>query len=99
MGALREKNHYTEEWSVEVLRQAIKEGRRTANVVIDLFAGWQSLKPVCEELGLTYIGVDLMGDRNQFIRMPQRVEAYNCGEDTCFHGIYCHDQCASNADH
>jgi len=60
-GALREKNHYPEDWSMEIIKQAIREGRSSAKVVIDLFSGWQSLKPICEALGLTYIGIDIMG--------------------------------------
>ena len=97
-GALREKNHYPEGWSKEILQQAIREGRSSAKVVIDLFSGWQSLKPVCEELGLTYIGVDVMGDRNQFIRVPRTVAACDCGEDSEFNSMFCLDTCASCAD-
>ena len=33
-------------------------------VVIDLCAGWQSMRPICDKLGLEYIAVDTEGDRN-----------------------------------
>ena len=47
-GALREKNAYPVEWSVELLQQAMKEKRnKSSKVVIDLFSGWQSLKKAC----------------------------------------------------
>ena len=36
----------------------------TKNVVINLFSGWQSWRPVCQELGLKYIAVHIEGDRN-----------------------------------
>ena len=44
--------------------RAKREGRK-ADIVVDLFAGWQSLKPVCEKLGLRYIAADLYGNRNK----------------------------------
>ena len=51
-----------------MLRHAIdraKQKGRQADIVVDLVAGWQSLKPVCEKLGLRYIAVDLYGNRNK----------------------------------
>ena len=38
------------------------------NTVLDLCCGWQSWKPVCEALGLNYIGVDIRGNRNCQLR-------------------------------
>ena len=49
-------------WTEEVLRHTMS--RSSNKVVIDLCAGWQSMKPVCELLGLDYIAVDIEGDRN-----------------------------------
>ena len=56
------KNEMPAGWLKEILQHAKKStGNRT---VIDLCAGWQSLRPVCEELNLDYIAVDIKGDRN-----------------------------------
>ena len=61
-GATRMKNEMPAGWLKEILQHAKKStGNRT---VIDLCAGWQSLRPVCEELNLDYIAVDIKGDRN-----------------------------------
>ena len=75
-GALKEKNSYPVEWTRELLRAALAKNTTGARVVVDLFSGWQSMKSVCEELGLHYIGVDIMGNRNQFIR---HAVASTCG--------------------
>ena len=65
-GAKKMKNHIPEEFNREILIHALKTNNDPyRNVVIDVFAGWQSLKPVCEELGLHYIAVDIKGDRNE----------------------------------
>ena len=49
----------------EFLRHAM--GRSSNKVVIDLCAGWQSMRPVCDKLGLEHIAVDIEGDRNIMI--------------------------------
>ena len=69
-GALREKNSYPVEWCIEILKAAMAKNPN-AKVVVDLFSGWQSFRKACEALGLTYIGVDIMGDRNRFVREQQ----------------------------
>jgi len=67
-GALKEKNSYPAVWTRELLLAALEKNTSGAKIVVDLFSGWQSMRPVCEELGLQYIGIDIMGDRNRFIR-------------------------------
>ena len=61
-GATRMKNAMPKAWLKEVLTHAMKNSSK--RTVIDLCAGWQSLRPVCEELNLNYIAVDIAGDRN-----------------------------------
>ena len=61
-GAFRQKNAMPEAWTEEFLRHAMQE--RPQRTVIDLCAGWQSMRPVCEKLGLNYVAVDIEGDRN-----------------------------------
>ena len=93
-GALREKNAYPLQWSIEILKAALAEQKGNGKVVIDLFSGWQSLRKACEELGLRYIGIDIMGDRNRFIR-DQAASICECSEDPEFHGMFCADTCAA----
>ena len=51
-------------WVDAILQDAIDHrDREEQNVVIDLFAGWQSLQPICKEKGLGYIALDIMGLR------------------------------------
>ena len=64
-GASKMKNAMPQMWTEELLRHALS--RSSNKVVIDLCAGWQSMRPVCEKLGLVYIAVDIVhikGDRN-----------------------------------
>ena len=61
-GASKKKNAMAQMWTEEFLRHAMS--RSPNKVVIDLCAGWQSMRPVCEKLGLDYIAVDIEGDRN-----------------------------------
>ena len=71
-GALKEKNSYPDEWALEILTNALQHKKGKGRVVIDLFSGWQSLRKACETLGLVYVGLDVMGDRDRFIRHGQR---------------------------
>ena len=61
-GAFKQKNAMPTQWTEEFLQHAMKS--RSQRTVIDLCAGWQSMRPVCEKLGLNYIAVDIEGDRN-----------------------------------
>ena len=61
-GAFRQKNAMPEMWTEEFLTHAMTS--RKQRTVIDLCAGWQSMRPVCEKLGLNYIAVDIEGDRH-----------------------------------
>ena len=58
------KNTMPEAWASteEVLTHAMQS--QSERTVIDLCAGWQSMQPVCEKLGLNYITVYIKGDRN-----------------------------------
>ena len=74
-GATRAKNSLPEMWLEEILTHAIQRAEaagRDADVVVDICAGWQSLKPVCERLGLRYIALDISGDRNLKQKKSQR---------------------------
>ena len=62
IGAARQKNAMHEAWTEEFLRHAMES--RPQRTVIDLCAGWQSMRRICEKLGLNYIAVDIEGDRN-----------------------------------
>ena len=67
-GATRLKNSLPEMWLEEVLLHALDQARiegRTADVVVDVCAGWQSLRPVCARLGLRYVALDIHGNRNK----------------------------------
>ena len=64
-GAAKLKNELPTMWMQEFLDQSIKETDGDRNVFIDLFAGWQSWKPICEQFGIQYIAIDLLGDRNE----------------------------------
>jgi hypothetical protein len=60
----RKKNALAPMWVDAILQDAIDHrDREEQNVVIDLFAGWQSLQPICKEKGLGYIALDIMGLR------------------------------------
>ena len=61
-GATAMKNAMPDMWMQEFMQEAAKNTSKS--VVIDLCAGWQGLRPVCEALGLDYIAVDIEGDRN-----------------------------------
>ena len=63
-GAFQQKNAMPEAWTEEFLTHAMQS--HSGRTVIDLCAGWQSMRPVCEKLGLmiNYIAVDIAGDRN-----------------------------------
>ena len=49
-------------WLREILMNA--QSNTKNRTVVDPCAGWQSLLPVCKELNLNYIAVDIAGDRN-----------------------------------
>ena len=74
-GATRMKNEMPAMWMEEFLTAAKERSNR--RVVIDLCAGWQSLRPVCERLGLDYVAVDIAGDRN--VRASLRPHLTNTG--------------------
>ena len=80
IGATKLKNAYPEMWAEEYLRHAMdraaKAGRQ-ADIVVDIGSGWQSLKPVCQKLGLRYIGMDIQGDRNINKRTNKTVDEAN----------------------
>ena len=61
-GAFRQKNALPEAWTEESLMHAMQE--RPQRTVINLCAGWQSMRPVCERPGLNCVAVDIEGDRN-----------------------------------
>ena len=61
-GASKKKNAMAQIGTEEYLRHAMS--RSPNKVVIDLCAGWQSMRPVCEKPGLDYIAVDIEGGRN-----------------------------------
>ena len=63
-GAFRQKNAMPEAWTEEFLTQCHAMQSQPGRTVIELCAGWQSMRPVCEKLGLNYIAVDIEGDRN-----------------------------------
>ena len=60
-GAAKKKNAMAQMWTEEFLRHAMS--RSSNKVVIALCAGWHSMRPVYEKLGLEYIAVDIEGDR------------------------------------
>ena len=60
----KKKNALAPMWVEAILQDAIDN--RTSDeqtIVIDLFAGWQSLQPLCKKKGLGYIALDIMGLR------------------------------------
>ena len=57
------KNSLPRLWMEEVAKTIQSRALEGQDVVIDLFSGWQSWRPVCEENGWTYIGVDNLGLR------------------------------------
>ena len=75
-GAIRIKNALPPLFVYEYLKHCVEHRTNAAqDIVVDLCCGWQSLtslKPVREELGLHYIGVDIMGDRNRFLPIQAR---------------------------
>ena len=65
MKCKKRKNALAPDWVREMLTCAVKaRTNKKQNIVIDLFAGWQSLAPICKEMGLNYIAIDIEGDRN-----------------------------------
>ena len=61
---VKAKNALAPEWVHEILADAMQNRRGShQKVVIDLFSGWQSLRPVCQQLGLDYVAVDIDGCR------------------------------------
>jgi len=64
-GAIKMKNAVPAMFLYEYARHIMAQNPNPEqNTVLDLCCGWQSWQPVCEELGLNYIGVDVRGDRN-----------------------------------
>ena len=75
-GATKAKNSLPEMWLEEIVTHAMQRAEaagRKADVVVDICAGWQSLRPVCEKLGLRYIALDIAGNRN--MRPRKQVKA------------------------
>ena len=65
-GASKLKNAVPPMFLCEFAQECIRTRHHPRQrVVIDLCAGWQSWRPVCEELGLYYVAVDIRGDRNR----------------------------------
>jgi len=60
-GATRLKNSLPSTWLAEILKHAVSL-HPEKDIVIDVCAGWQCLRPVCQELGLTYIAIDWLGN-------------------------------------
>ena len=64
-GHVKEKNALPEGLLRVVLHHALLERPLVGtDVVIDLCSGFQSWRPVAEELGCRYVAVDIMGDRD-----------------------------------
>jgi len=64
---VREKNAIPAKL-LEELVQSVKSSKRARHksTIIDLCAGYQSLKPVALQYGFNYIAVDIRGDRSRF---------------------------------
>ena len=57
-------NALAPEWVESILQDAIANRQSPKQkIVIDLYAGWQSIAPICSKLGLGYIAVDIEGAR------------------------------------
>ena len=70
-GAIRLKNALPTDLLFEYLNHCLSiRDNELQTIVVDLCSGWQSYRPVCEALGLSYIAVDIMGDRNRFLPKP-----------------------------
>ena len=72
-----------EEWLLTMRRYNEQQGRHNCNVVIDLCAGWQSIKPVAARLGFHYIAVDIKGDRGKSVKPTPSLERGEEGGDVC----------------
>ena len=68
-GAMRMKNAMPSIWMDEFLTAVEESSNR--RVVIDLCAGWQSLRPVCEKPGLEYVAVD----KHQGVSAPTSIQS------------------------
>ena len=80
LGAKKAKNSLPPAWIEEFLLHAMERARsqgRSADIVVDVCSGWQSLKAVCAKLGLRYIALDIFGDRN--IRKSARKASSSSG--------------------
>ncbi len=69
-GAIKIKNALPAMFITEYLNSCYDQ--RTSDdqdIVVDLCCGWQSIRPICEELGFGYIGVDIRGNRN--LQLPK----------------------------
>ena len=92
-GATRAKNSLPEMWLEEVLTHAMQRAEaagRKADIVVDICAGWQSLKPVCEKLGLRYVALDIAGNRNLKQQKPRK----DGGKDRRNQKCRCRQRCA-----
>ena len=69
-GATRFKNAIPPALCKEWMRALVKDRRTGQDTVIDLCAGFQSLKPLAIANGYNYIAVDILGDRNITSRLP-----------------------------
>ena len=49
----------------EIMMQVAREGEVTDKVVLDLCAGFQSLRDTALKLGMRYVAVDIQGERNK----------------------------------
>ena len=58
-GVTARRNHIPAQLLLEVVRVAQQQGRANQRIVIDLCAGYQSVRAVCEQEGLLYIPVDI----------------------------------------
>ena len=58
-GVTARRNHIPAQLLLEVVRVAQQQGRANQRIVIDLCAGYQSVRTVCEQEGLLYIPVDI----------------------------------------
>ena len=70
-GAIKVRNSVAPHLLEEILGHVIRESPNPrARIVIDLCSGYQSLGPIAQKLGCTYIAVDMVGDRNLDLHEP-----------------------------
>ena len=69
-GATRFKNSIPPELCKEWMQAVVADRRSGQNTIIDLCAGFQSLRPYALAHGYNYIAVDVLGDRNVVSRLP-----------------------------